>query len=318
MKKETKKTVETIPDHTYKPTSDPDLFRVCDRNSDWRFYWKKSTNQYAPAVNYIIGQGFNKGSRFQNWLLQQRPEEAQRILESAGDRGTRVHAAIRDLIDGNKVKIDQQYPSEVANGRFEPLTAEEWNCLEGFVNFVNQYKPEVIAQEQTVFDDQNLYAGTIDFIGSIQVNGVKTPVIIDWKSSSGIWDEYKLQVAAYWAAISRGGPAIITSNTAIVRVGTRHKAKFEIQLFNPEETSQNFKKFLEVKSLYHFVNSGVEKPIITELPTSFKVSVPKVKSVKKPRSRTAKKSKCCGARLIGDQCENCGMDNKKENVGKTN
>ena len=321
MKKEIKK-AGTIPNHTYEKTSDPDVFRVCDRNGDWRFYFKKSTGQYAPAVNYIISQGFNKGPRFQNWLLQQRPEEAQRILESAGDRGTRVHAAIRDLIGGNEVKIDQQYPSELTKGRFEPLTAEEWNCIRGFANWFEEYQPEVMGQEIVVFGNTELYAGTIDFLGTILTNKGRIQVLIDWKSSSGIWDEYKLQVAAYWNAYIWGKiDEFVPDYTAIVRIGTKHKAKFEMQLFDAKETMDNYKRFLEVKSLHHFVNPDNDKPNIEDLPSVFKFDVPvwkPAKKEKKPRSRTAKKSKCCGARLIGDQCENCGMDNKKENVGKTN
>jgi len=239
-------------------------------------------------------------------LLNQRPEEAQRILEQAGDRGSRVHAAIRDLLSGLEVRIDRQYPSEVAKGRFEPLTAEEWNCLRGFANWCKDYKPNVFGQELTVMNDEVGYAGTIDFIGSILLKSERIPILIDWKTSSGIWNEYKLQVAAYWNAWNDN--RISPRHTAIVRVGTKHKNKYEMQLFDIKETTFHLAKFIEVKNLHSFVDPEKE-PKIEDLPTSLKVEVeiwqpPKPQAekgggAKKPRHRTARKT-------------------KKQNVGKTN
>lgn len=291
---------QTVPDHTYQPTSDPDLFRVVDRDGNWNFYFKKSTGQYAPAVNHVIRSGFNKGPRFAQWLLSVSKDEAKKILESAGDRGSRVHMAIRELLDGQEVKIDKQYPSETQGGRFEPLTGEEWNCIQGFASWVVVYKPEVMRQEVTVFSDAELYAGTIDFLGVIDLPGVgKISVLVDWKSSSGIWDEYKLQVAAYYQAWLevKDNKGFVPTHTAIVRVGTKHKQKFEMQVFDAKETMENYARFLEARNLYRFVDSQKE-PTIEQLPTSFKFEVPKWQppapqaengAKKKPRSRIARK-----------------------------
>ena len=247
-----------------------------------------------------------------NWLLEQSKEEAERILVSSGDRGTRVHMAVRELLEGHEVKIDQQYPSDLQKGRFEKLTVKEWNCIRGFANFIEMYKPVVHAQEVTVFSPE--YAGTIDFLGTIEVPKIgRIPVLLDHKTSSGIWNEYKLQVAAYFVLWNAKQDPFMADYTAIARYGTKHKAKFELQIFDTKQTIENFGRFHDVLNLHKFSNLGYDKPEIEDLPASFKFEIPKwVPENKGITMKSAKKGKrkvVRGRRLV--------IKNKK-NVGKTN
>lgn len=276
----------TVPDHSMEPTSNPDLFRVVDRDGNWNYYFKKSANRYAPAVNHVIKAGFNKGPRFMQWLLSVNQDEAKKILESAGDRGTRVHQAIRDLLNGQEVKIDSKYPSDLAKGRFEPLTNEEWDCVRGFANWVLDYKPEVYKQEEAIFSDAYNFAGTIDFLGTVELKGQRIPILIDWKTSSGVWDEYKLQTAAYWVGF--GSEEFKPGYTAIVRIGTKHKKMYEMVVFNEEITKYNFQRFMAVKDLCEFVMPSEDNvPVIQEIPVSFRFEVPVWKS--QPKTETKPK-----------------------------
>lgn len=290
----------TAPSHNYEPTSDPDIFRVVDWDGDWTHYWRKSTGVYVPAVNHVIKNGFNKGIRFMSWLLKVNEEEAKRILESAGDRGSRVHMAIRDLINGVEVKLETKYPSDLARGRFDPLTNEEWKCIRGFMNWLEDHKPETFLQEQTVWSPHWEYAGTADFIGTIEVTQKRVtnriPVLIDWKTSSGIYDDHKLQTASYWKAYLDNPPVnvvkgtrLLPTHTAVVRVGTNHKVGYEMKLYGPEETMDHFTKFLAVRELHEFVEPAEKsRPVIEEIPIAFKIDVPKWQSTEKPKKKTTR------------------------------
>ena len=64
---------------------------------------KLPTYQYVPSVTWICDY-YPKGIAFWKWLANKGWDEAQAIKEAAGDRGTKVHQAIVDLLDGKLVE----------------------------------------------------------------------------------------------------------------------------------------------------------------------------------------------------------------------
>ena len=109
-------------------TDNPDIKRVLDMNGNWTHYFRVSKNLYAPAVNWILKIGFPKGIGFYEYLLSVTKEESRKILEEAGEKGTRVHMAIRNIIDGVEVSLDSMYPNDLT-GRPEKLNLNEYQCL---------------------------------------------------------------------------------------------------------------------------------------------------------------------------------------------
>lgn len=69
-------------------------------------------------------------------------------------------------------------------------------CAEQFLQWWENHHVEVIAAERKVYHQGRNYAGTVDLIAN--VNGRR--VIADFKTSTGIWPEYRLQLAAYASA----------------------------------------------------------------------------------------------------------------------
>jgi len=288
--------ISQIPKYTLKPTDDPHLFRVIDRKGDWVVYYHDQRKKYLWAVNYILRGGFPKGDGFMNYLLGTTKEEAKKTLEAAGERGSRVHDAIRDLINGEEIAIDKPYLNELT-GRWEVLTDEEWNYLRSWVAWVAEYKPEVIAHETSVAADR--YAGTIDFYGTIEVDHteekevriekfakdgkkettikiekVKTKkrirVLLDYKTSGGIWPEYKLQVAAYAYALRRP-----PEFTGVVRLGTKHKnGGFEMKLWDHTETKLHYQTFRATMRNFDFTHPAYEHNDET-IPAKLSVKIPR-------------------------------------------
>lgn len=290
---------ETIPSFQNVPTDDPHLFRVVDRNGDWQYYFQDELKRYLPSVNFVIANGFPKGQRFHEWLKNKSAAEADEILRSAGNRGSKVHAAIRDLIAGQEVKLTNRYEND--RGNQELLTPEEWDILLSWFAWTQYFSPELIVQETAIATSK--YAGTLDFLGTILLRaGQKywiddkqvtikedrqVRVLLDWKTSSGIWNEYRLQVSAYAMALDA---KVWPEFTGIVRLGTAHKnGGYEMKLWGFDQTLYHYSLFLDAYRIYKLDNPTWE-PDIVHQPTLIKVKIPLCPITperKKPKSNSA-------------------------------
>lgn len=79
----------------------------------------------------------------------------------------------------------------------ELLTDEAKRGVEAFHKWLDAHKVEVMAAERMVYSKQFHFAGTCDFVAKI--DGVLA--VGDIKTSSGIYNDYRLQTAAYQHAL---------------------------------------------------------------------------------------------------------------------
>jgi hypothetical protein len=294
----------TVPEFTHSPTSDPRIFRFCDRYGDWTHYLYKEKpderGKYYAAVNHILRNGFPKDDRFNQYLLRSDETESKEKLKVAGNRGTRVHNAIKEIIDGETVSMYKPYPDEVTGGN-RTLDPDEWDRLLAFKRFAERYQLKRLIYERPVVSHDYAYAGTPDFLGVIVVPGDERTsalkdrkgetlyILLDWKTSAAIYDEYKLQTAAYReAALDYWKEEIPVKGkeywTGVVRLGARSKEGYEFQAWTPEQTNEHFDRFFDAKNLYHFVKGGSYDPTIEEIPTMISVQVPGIEVRKRKKT----------------------------------
>lgn len=297
----------TIPSFEFEATSDSNLKRYVDRWGNWTHYYLVKEKRFLPAVNHILGLGFNKGPRFYQYLLSVTPEEAKKKLEAAGDEGTRTHMAIRHLIDGSKVTMTTKYPSELQMGRQEVLNPDEWSNLSAFVAFCDRYKPRVVSNDFSVYSVDSSFAGSPDGLMVITVPagdkwfpkavwGQDVLFMPDWKTSGAIYNEYKAQLAAYFRALQERGTYKAFSDaykgrifTGIVRIGTRHKnGGYEIEMWDEVQTKHNFQLFMAAKDIYLDSVGDGSAPESKDIPMQFFIRIPKAK-VGKPKVVRGKK-----------------------------
>jgi len=284
MSKIVERKSKDIPSHSYVETADPNLFRLVDRKGDWSMYYLKEEDVHLWAVNRILDSGYNKGIGFVRWLLSKSPEEAQTILEEAGNKGTRIHAALADLVHGHAVKLASSVYSDGKSSHKSNLTDEEWHYLRSFVNFVEDYKPISFSLEQSVASSKLGWAGTYDWICTLEVEykvgtGKKAvvkkkriKVLLDFKSSNAIHDSYNLQLAAYWLVLKERKQAN-GLHTGVLRVGTKHRRGYELKLWSPQQTAYHGKIMKAVNEI-HLYKEGKPEPRITEFPSELKVKIP--------------------------------------------
>lgn len=259
---------------------------------DGRFYSQLTTNEetgvptvkFYPSITTITSY-WPKGEGFKRHLLNHTAEEAESILTTAGNRGSRIHAAIEAFIKGDTIKHDAQFPD--SDGNLAELTADEYRALVKFAEWDAVTKPEYLFTEKTVISKRYGYAGTLDCLA--RVDGKLH--VIDWKTGKGVYTSYFLQVAALkQAAIEEGLiPADTECGMAILQVGMGTNIGWKWTEV-PETTKSGkayFDLFLQTKTVWEEETSELS-PRQIDLPLSVKMTraVPKASQ---PAGRTVKK-----------------------------
>lgn len=120
-------------------------------------------------------------------LCEQAKTAHRRISREAADIGSAVHKFAEATLSGERPSI----PSD-------PQTAKG---AAAFLNWSNAHTIKPIHVERMVFSKNHFYAGTCDFFGHIDGE----LCVLDLKTSSGLYLEMPLQLAAYAVAIEEEG-----------------------------------------------------------------------------------------------------------------
>jgi len=131
--------------------------------ADERWYLKYTTNatpglpdyQYVPSVTWITSF-YPKDVEFYKWLASKGWDESQAIKQAAGDKGSKVHEAIVDLLANKPVPMDAKYLNK-STGQQEELTLEEYECLTSFAAWFKENNPRIIANEIVVWNEEHNY-----------------------------------------------------------------------------------------------------------------------------------------------------------------
>jgi hypothetical protein len=120
-----------------------------------------------------------------------------RDSEGKADRGTIVHAAIEAYIAGKPVDIDAV--QEALEEKFVPpgLWKATYGMIDGVMEFLFDYEPEIIWSEATVYSRTHEYAGTADLIARVRIGDSILPAILDIKTGKAIYNETAMQLTAY-------------------------------------------------------------------------------------------------------------------------
>lgn len=162
---------------------------------DERWYSKKvgeeGTIVSVPSATWIAGC-YPKGVGFYMWLAKNGWDESQQIKNDAADKGSKIHYALNDIIEGYEVRIDSKYINH-SKERDEELTLEECDAILSFKRFVAQNNPVSIAWDFTMFDPEGKYAGTGDWFCKIG----EEYWLIDFKSGQDVWPSHFVQLNIY-------------------------------------------------------------------------------------------------------------------------
>lgn len=157
----------------------------------------------------------------------------------AADIGTMVHNWIRDHIAGKKPKT--------------PVNTIIKNAINQFLSWEKDHNVKFLESEKVVYSREHNYAGTLDFIAEVD-GEIK---IGDFKTSTGIWDEYWYQLAAYQQAYMEEYPGLKIAGGIIVRCGKDGS----LEVAERTDYEKNVIAFNSALALYRRINElKNEKP----------------------------------------------------------
>ena len=238
---------------------------------DQRFYARsvKDSNgnpiwDYVPSVTWIADAGYPKDSRFIRWVGEAGNHAAEEKRDFAGDKGSKVHNAVKVLVAGGEVLMDDAFVGTFTNEP-TPLTPKEYFALMTFRDWCEEERPEIIASEYTVWNERYRYAGTVDLLCRLKSTQYKTVHLIDLKTSANIYPPMRLQVSAYKHADPNLPKGV---RLGILQLGYEKNKK---QKFKYTSVADCFDAFLAARKLWLDQNpDGV--PFQREYPLSLSVA----------------------------------------------
>jgi hypothetical protein len=248
--------------YSFKETTNPNLDRVVDLDGDWKVYYSKKEKKFKRGITSILNRTYPKGAQFYQAMKNATPEEWDKKMNQAMDRGDAIHQFIRIMLMGDipglpRVNRLTQVMAE-DNITQRSLTNDEWTSVLAFQSFWTAHDCSIIANEDSV---EGLdYAGTLDqiirirkkcdnrycecekFVGKIGISDVKT--------GAGVYDSYGAQLGALANAdLSH----LILDNeidfTLVIHLNRKTKVGWATQFYDKEETQKHFMEFQFAKGL---------------------------------------------------------------------
>jgi len=158
------------------------------------------------------------------------------VLTNAADRGSRVHQALADEINGEFTVVDADIKGYVAAGR-------------KFLEMVD----ETVLVEQRLTSDVHQFTGQVDLV--CRIKGDKCLTLVDWKTSATLSKSWPLQLAAY-GHLANANAYPLPPGTRYMAIQLRRNGTFIVREYtNP---AHDFAIFLNVLSAWKYFNP---KPI---------------------------------------------------------
>jgi len=164
-------------------------------------YW--IDGKRLPSVTTVLGR-FKESGALMHWAFSQGLEQGEAIgrdpdnaeapnlykkRDEAANAGTLAHEMVEAYIRGqDHLALLSDVP--------EILAKQALNAFQQFREWHENNKIEIISdwQEIQMVSEKHRYGGTPDAIGR-NVSGEL--VLLDWKTSNGVYSDYLLQLAAY-------------------------------------------------------------------------------------------------------------------------
>lgn len=148
----------------------------------------------------------------------------------AAHRGTRAHAYIENGDMATKPDL------EIA-----PL-------IYAYKSWVSDYNPKIILSEETVFNHEHQYAGTVDMVA--EIDGLN--YLVDIKTGKSIYETVYLQTSAYKKALE---PTIKIDRVAVLLLKVDHNGESTTQYEFREIEECHFDAFKALLGVYNWTKA---------------------------------------------------------------
>ena len=147
----------------------------------------KVNGKRVKSVTTLINAhlGWSKGALI-GWTRKHclKGDDSMAIMKEAGRIGTLAHKMIEEFIKGGVVNLDGYTPNEISQAK---------TAYYGFYNWFANNNVNFRETEMKLVSEKYGFGGTFDAVAIVN----EKLVLIDFKSSNAVHDEFLIQLAAY-------------------------------------------------------------------------------------------------------------------------
>lgn len=198
--------------------------------------YKLTDGTRVPGVTTVLGV-LDKGRGLLVWANNIGLEGIQmnKYVDKLATVGTIAHHMVECELTGKTPELTSFSQEEI--GKAE-------NCLLSFLEWQKQHEIEPLLNEKILVSEEYRYGGTIDFY--CRLNGVET--LIDFKTGSGIYQEYFFQVVAYRQLLIENGYPV--QQVRILNIPRKETEEFQEKIYTTfDKGFEIFKHALEIYRL---------------------------------------------------------------------
>jgi hypothetical protein len=166
---------------------------------------------------------------------------AERKMKIANAVGTEVHRCIDSLLNTGIYTVIPPMIDGVIMPSLIPRISGMVLSFEGWLAGITG---EVFETELRVVSRQYVYSGTLDMVGKIG----KVSAVVDWKTSSKIYDDMQLQLAAYAHAYNEQTNSKIKDGLIVCVSKDKPDFKLTVKWFKLGK--RPFKQFLKLREMF--------------------------------------------------------------------
>jgi hypothetical protein len=156
---------------------------------------RDAISDLGPDGGRIVDKMF--GEDWDTREIVEAPADLYDVTQKAADAGSIAHDVIEyHVLNGELPVADGEWfkSHELWNKASDDVKAKARNCVKQYMRWRKQTNIEIVQTEKGGVSELYQYGGTYDGLGR---NSDGELVLIDWKTSGGVWASYLIQLAAY-------------------------------------------------------------------------------------------------------------------------
>lgn len=197
-----------------------------------------------PGTTTIIGRfkesggliqwAYKSGREHERLVAQgkEAPRHLYDVVASAGESGTIAH----DMIEADILGKDYAPPPNTDPA----VLGRACNAFAQFKEWREQTRLEIVATERAYVSEALQFGGTVDAIGRDMRGRI---VLVDWKTSGGVYSDMLIQLAAYALLLEECAPEWTPQGFHLLRVA-KESADFAHHFYGElEDAKEQFRLF---------------------------------------------------------------------------
>jgi len=192
----------------------------------------KVNNERVPSVTTIIGQLDKPALLNWAWNCGLRGEDYKKVRDKAASIGTIAHYLCECYLKKETPKLDSYSKEDIEKAETAYLA---------FLDFVKKNSLEIVFSEKSLIHNNFKYGGTVDIYAKL--NGKLA--LLDLKTSSGVYPEMRLQLAAYKEMLEFNEHKV--EETHLLRID-KETGEFTHYFFN--DLKKELELFLMLRKVY--------------------------------------------------------------------